>query len=358
VEKVNEYPVPTSFFSGNVKEYETIIRIHLPNQVEAESQGEEPEDAADAETTSDVGETVEKSEVQADTEKDSPVSESAERDESTEKPTEPNTPSNEAANGDTDTDTDTETASQAKAQGERKEGQDESEEKVQLRPGMTAEVKIRVQTIPNVLQVPVQSVVEHGGKHYCLTYDKATGWAKREVKIGSTNDKTVVIREGLKEGDKVVMGAAKHREKVKWPKVENIPGAQGEEQAAGPGSQRPPGGERAGGGTGGAGGRAGGPPNPAEAFKQLDKNSDGKLTEDEAPGPMKAQFSAADKNGDGGVDLAEFSAVMKAFGGRRGAGQGGGAGRGPGGAGPGGRPGGGVGGGRPAGGGARPGDAS
>ncbi len=359
VEKVNEYPVPTSFFSGNVKEYETVIRIHLPNQVEAAAEGQAQEDATESETTSDAGEPAEKLEAPAETEKDSPAGESAEKDESTEKPTEQDTPSSEASNGDTDgdTDTDAEATSQPEPQDQGEKGPDGSDEKVQLRPGMTAEVKIRVQTIPNVIQVPVQAVVEHGGKHYCLTYDKATGWSKREVKIGSTNDKTVVIREGIKEGDKVVMGASKHREKVKWPKIESVSAAEGAEQSAAPSSPRPSGGERAGGGGGGADDRAGGPANPAETFKQLDKNSDGKLTEDEAPGPMKSQFSAADKNGDGGVDLAEFSAVMKAFAARRGAGRNPGGG-GASGAGAGGRPGGGgAGGGRPAGGGARPGGA-
>lgn len=90
---------------------------------------------------------------------------------------------------------------------------------------MTAEVKIRVQTIPNVLQIPVQAIVEHGGRHYCLSYDRAAGWSKREVAIGPTNDKTVVIREGLKEGEKVVMGAANYRDRVKWPTVPNATSA-------------------------------------------------------------------------------------------------------------------------------------
>lgn len=35
-----------------------------------------------------------------------------------------------------------------------------------LKPGMNAEVTIKVNTIPNVLMVPVQAVSEHKGKHY------------------------------------------------------------------------------------------------------------------------------------------------------------------------------------------------
>jgi multidrug resistance efflux pump len=396
VEKVNEYPLPTSFFSGSVKEYETTIRIHLPNQDDTASRNKNPKNG--------TGRKLEPKTPAADPsrpqepQKNGPAGEPADTDSSAAKQGEPSKPSDETS--DTAGMTDDATAEEAKTEEAKtddattedattedaktedaktedakteakgtgkKEEADESGGKVQLRPGMTAEVKIRVQTIPNVLQVPVQAIVEHGGKNYCLLYDKATGWSKREVKIGSTNDKTVVIREGVNAGEKVVMGAAKHRDKVTWPKLETIPGAPDAQQtsqsgpedlaAGGGGSDggRESGGRESGGREGG--GRNGGPGgafDPAQAFAQLDKNSDGKLTEDEAPGPMKSQFSSADTNGDGGVDLAEFSAAMRALGGGRGPGQGGrgprggapgmgGSGPGPGGAGDasGGRPGGG-----------------
>jgi len=407
VAKVNEYPVPTSFFSGNVKEYETTIRIHLPGQEEEEespatdgagprrngksppelpSPKAEPKQPAAADTAepkspSEAGDSA------------SPA-EPAVPDAASEGPSDPATSPGESAENDADQKTNGKTG----GGGPMLEKPDASGEKVQLRPGMTAEVKIRVQTIPNVLQVPVQAIVEHGGKNYCLLYDKATGWSKREVKVGSTNDKTVVIREGLSEGEKVVMGAAKHREKVTWPKLENVPGvtpgtASGEQTAMlngenGSGGQRSgqgrgegggegrgqqggegggegrgqQGGEGGGEGRGQQGGGPGGPPDPAQAFGRLDANSDGKLSEDEVPPPMKSQFSSADKNGDGGIDLSEFSAVMRSFGRGRpgGRGEGGAGGRGgggPGGGGPGGGGpgGGGPGGGGPGGGGPRPG---
>jgi HlyD family secretion protein len=355
VEKVNEYPVPTSFFSGNVKEYETIIRIHLPGHEEGPAEDEEPKTDADTEDVSDTDEPGQGPEAKPETAEDSPAEESDKAESSPEGPTETKPSSDE------DTDGKAESGENIPRPGtlsKANELLDESGNKVQLRPGMTAEVKIRVETIPNVVQVPVQAIVEHGGKNYCLMYDKATGWSKKEVKIGSTNDKMVVIQEGLEEGDKVVMGASKHREKVKWPKLETIPGETDAEESAPRGAGRAPGaggrsggGGAGGGGAGGGGAGGGGAPNPAQAFKGLDKNSDGKLTEDEAPGPMKGNFAAVDKNSDGSVDVAEFTAAMKAF--SAGRGQGGAARGGPGGA----RPGGGAaGGGRP-GGGARPGGA-
>ncbi len=364
VEKVNEYPVPTSFFSGNVKEYETTIRIHMPNGEEGAArnrkkngkslklQADSPKPGEEAQAPV-PKETVEAPPKPADGKPAKPETDAnIDPETETKKPADPPEPSADTPPAD---DKEEEVKPKAAEPGEKPVASD-SEDKVQLRPGMTAEVKIRVQTIPNVLQVPVQAIVEHGGKNYVLTYDKAAGWAKHEVKIGATNDKTVVIREGLQEGDKVVMGAAKHRDKLKWPKIETIPGQPGGDQVGGregrPGANGRPGGERSGGGTGGGrpngaprAGAAGGGFDPAQAFGQLDKNSDGKLSEDEVPGPLKSQFAAADKNGDGGLDVGELTAAMRAGGGGRAPGQGGGppgggAGRGAGGAGaPGGQPG-------------------
>ncbi len=385
VEKVNEYPLPTSFFSGSVKEYETTIAIHMPNQDEPGTRSRSPKNGTGRKLlpktpAAGLGQT-------GGPQGSGPAGKSAETDPASVKPGEPGKPVGETSDGGVKTEeakpevskpdevkaeepksddakveestaveepkTEQPKTEEAKPEGSNPEqpktdGAKSAEPKAevkerpegagtsfQLRPGMTAEVKIRVQTIPNVLQVPVQAIVQHGGKNYCLLYDKAAGWSKQEVKVGSTNDKTVVILEGLKAGDKVVMGAGKHRDKVSWPKLETVPGASGAAPgegrgpeglagAGGAGAANRPGGARsesdreAGGGRGGPGGSF----DPGQLFGQLDKNSDGKLTEDEAPGPMKSQFASADKNSDGGVDLAEFTASMRAMGGGRGPGQG------------------------------------
>jgi multidrug resistance efflux pump len=121
VEKVNEYPVPSGFWEGNVKEYETYVKIL-----------------------------------------DSPAN---------------------------------------------------------LKPGLTAEARIQVERIPAVLQVPVAAVFEHARRHYCILRD-AAGWRAQEVEIGSTNDKFVVIRKGLEEGQEVVFGAFGYRNEVDLPEPE------------------------------------------------------------------------------------------------------------------------------------------
>ena len=59
----------------------------------------------------------------------------------------------------------------------------------------------------------------------------------------------------------------------------------------------------------------------------LDKDGDGKISKDEAPGGMKDRFDSMDSNGDGFIDKAEQAALMKRFqgagGGRPGGGGGG-----------------------------------
>jgi HlyD family secretion protein len=265
VGKVNEYPIPSSYFTGSVKEYETIIEI-----------------------------------------------------------TEANLP----------------------------EG---------LRPGLTAEIKIRVERTPSVLQVPVQAVFEHGGKHYCVMAGEAEGeWVPRQVTIGSTNDKFVVIEKrkegeetGLIEGDKVIMAAFTYRDKLDLPELDSeyqkaggqaTPDSGADEKA---GAAKP--GAKPAGAKPGPQGAGGGRPDPAAAFAKMDANGDGKLDKSEIPAPMQGGFAGADKNSDGSIDKGEFTAMMAAMraksggGGQRqgrpggGNGQGGGQGRGGGSRSPGGQ---------------------
>jgi hypothetical protein len=69
---------------------------------------------------------------------------------------------------------------------------------------MTAKVAIRVETIDDALQVPFQAVVERAGEHYCVRRDGAKVEA-RQVLVGSSNEKFVVIRDGLDVGDEVLL---------------------------------------------------------------------------------------------------------------------------------------------------------
>lgn len=77
---------------------------------------------------------------------------------------------------------------------------------LELKPGMTAEVKIRVNELSDCLIVPVQSVTEHEGQHYAYVYN-GEAFDRREVTVGDNNEKMIQIVQGLAEGDQVALDA-------------------------------------------------------------------------------------------------------------------------------------------------------
>ena len=50
---------------------------------------------------------------------------------------------------------------------------------------------------------------------------------------------------------------------------------------------------------------------PVQRTGMRDRDKDGKISQSEAVDGMKANFSLIDSNGDGGIDLAELTAVLK-----------------------------------------------
>jgi multidrug efflux pump subunit AcrA (membrane-fusion protein) len=83
---------------------------------------------------------------------------------------------------------------------------DDLPENAGLNPGMTAQVKILANELPDVLLVPVQAVAEKEGKHFAYPC-KFGGVDRREVDVGDTNEKFVEIKSGLDEGEKVALDA-------------------------------------------------------------------------------------------------------------------------------------------------------
>jgi len=176
-----------------------------------------------------------------------------------------------------------------------------------LRPGLTAEVQICVEHAPNAVQAPVQAVFEHGDKYYCLTHE-AGRFFPREVKIGSTNDKTVVIQGGLSEGEHVVLNAAAYRDRVTLPAVptqteralararqKGVPAAQ--LVMASPAIGNP--------------GRTRDTPIALtdRMFRELDKTGGGKLQLRDLPESLRARLQSADTDGDGSIDRREWLAA-------------------------------------------------
>lgn len=231
---------------------------------------------------------------------------------------------------------------------------DDVEKVSQLKPGLTAEVDILVDRLVDVLQAPVQSFVERGGNYYVWLKEKSGKVARRTVKIGKSNELMMEIVDGLAEKDELVQTPRTALPKeiallesevpaavesptsaLKAPDpTKAAPPAGGRGGRSGPGSPGEAGagaggpvagGGGPGGGGGGGGGRRGGG-DPSQFFASLDKDGDGKLTEEEMPERMKANFAAMDANKDKSVDKDEFLKAMEAFrnaGGGRGEGRGG-----------------------------------
>jgi len=92
----------------------------------------------------------------------------------------------------------------------------------ELRPGMTAEVAILVEQRPTALQVPVQAVIERVGRFYCLLANSPQTIEAREVEIGASNDKFVVIESGLAVNDQVCVTPKNYLDRVDLPEASDV----------------------------------------------------------------------------------------------------------------------------------------
>ncbi len=242
-------------------------------------------------------------------------------------------------------------------------------EQTDIRPGMTAEAEILVAHLKDVLTLPVAAIVEQRGKFLCWVKagDKVE---RRPLVLGMSNDKYVEVKDGVAEGEEVILNpravvpeAREEEQETETVDVEARFGRSSGVEMGGPGRARggdrpggpaakpapggPPGAESAPSGPpGGAGsgpppGGAGrGPGGGRRNLMDLDQDGDGKISRDEAPERMRDFFSNIDTNGDGFIDNAEINAMRQRFGGGGPPGTGPGAsGGGPGGSAPGGAPG-------------------
>lgn len=87
---------------------------------------------------------------------------------------------------------------------------------VDLRPGLSAEVFIQVDRQEGQLLVPFQAVVKQGRRRFCITHDRH-GFKAREIKVGPSNGKFVIVKDGLDKNERVILGAAAYRKKVTFP---------------------------------------------------------------------------------------------------------------------------------------------
>ncbi len=203
-----------------------------------------------------------------------------------------------------------------------------------LRPGMTAEVKIEIERLSDVLRVPVQTIIEHDGRHYCAVAD-GQEFRPVVVRIGSTNDKFVVIREGLEEGQQIALNAAAARSEIKLPKSAAAKSAKANKERGGTDKntsersrgkkqeEKPPASAQD------APQAAPATPNPEKPgplagmpspgaivgriFDRLDADGDGTISAEElrdAPDEQRDRLLRADANGDGRISRGEMTSAL------------------------------------------------
>ena len=189
-----------------------------------------------------------------------------------------------------------------------------------LKPGMTAAVEILVAKKDDVLTIPVQCIVETGKKFYCWVQTEGNEVEKREVILGPSNDKVIEVKDGLNEGDQVLLNPRATQDDARDTVVieEDVDTDKkfGELKEPLKEEAQP----RKRGGGGGGGGRRGG----GFDLMQYDSNSDGKVSKDEAPERMREFFDRMDPNSDGFIDAKEIADMRRRFGGGRRGGGGGG----------------------------------
>ncbi len=182
-----------------------------------------------------------------------------------------------------------------------------------LRPGMTAQVRIFVEQQKDVVKVPVQTVFEHGDSHFCLVREGQSIEARQLPRIGSTNDVFLVVKEGLSENEKVLLHPRDYLDEVDLPVLSTI--VRNEEIRELPKLEKKP--KRNESSTADvvatAPSTAGGADPDQIAgmmFKNHDKDGDGKLSKEEMPEKGRSTFDKTDRNSDGFVDRSELIAGL------------------------------------------------
>lgn len=87
-----------------------------------------------------------------------------------------------------------------------------------LKPGLTAQVEIMVKEIPDILYVPIQAVVPSNGDRVCYLARTIGDPERRIVQTGEFNNEFIQIKDGIKEGDVVLLRAPTSPEEAEQTK--------------------------------------------------------------------------------------------------------------------------------------------
>lgn len=220
---------------------------------------------------------------------------------------------------------------------------DESAEVGALRPGMTAQVEILSDHLDAVLQAPVQSCVERGGRYFVWVREGDEPH-RHEIHVGKSNETACEVLDGLAEGDEVVLHPrsvlpdevalleheipaaapsswdAQPSAPARLPDVISTPEkpVDAEKPAASPGETAvapvaaliPPAGPQPAATTDARGEASS---DPMAVFNWLDQDHDAKVTAAELPEQRKPLLSRMDTNGDKAIDRDEWCKGVKSW---------------------------------------------
>lgn len=203
-----------------------------------------------------------------------------------------------------------------------------------LKPAMTAEVEVLIADLTDVLTVPVSCVVEQGGKFNAWVVNGSGKFERRPLTVGLTNDRVFEIKDGLKEGDVVLLNPKAmvdeaRKEEPRNGTQETDPnkkfgaaalktepnGSKKESNGADKKvakDDKPAGAEPSGPATGGGQPKAAGGfkmPTVTDIMKQ-DTDGDGKISKDEASEQLKSRWEQNDTDSDGFLDRKEAKEMV------------------------------------------------
>ena len=83
-----------------------------------------------------------------------------------------------------------------------------------LRPGMTTANAIETASIPNVLSIPLEALVNEGGYAYVYKKD-GSHEVKQMIEVGMMNDNEIIVRRGLNKDDRVLLSVPADKTGIK-----------------------------------------------------------------------------------------------------------------------------------------------
>ena len=90
-----------------------------------------------------------------------------------------------------------------------------------LRPGMTTSNAIETASIPNVLSIPLEAVVNEGGYSWVYKKDGRSA-VKQQIETGMLNDNEIVVRRGLTKDDRVLLAPPTDKTGIKTVTIPGV----------------------------------------------------------------------------------------------------------------------------------------